>query len=825
MSVMEYTSSRNNGVNGAGSSDAEARMIRKNEWLTALELEEIRKRMVNVNFEEGVSEEQDVDEAVVEGNSTEDDQPGSVLMNVQELTDEEREIIEEISSITEHNLDMELQGFKKVERTLLRKHVKEVNNVLGNIITESISGTNNSIKACTILIGRKVGLKPYRKRANEMKEPWWKRRIKVSIKEIRKHINILERKERGDLKRMEKYKQLEQKYRIKRKGLKVVLEELKQRFKAKSMKIKRYEQRIERYKINRLFQQDQKRVYQQLGGKVNSNEKPDAIESKRFWSNIWDNKVDHKKDAEWLRELRAAKGDGKQDDIRITTEMVIQQTRKIPNWKCPGPDGVLGYWLKSFTALHERITDQLNDMINNGVEIPKWMTSGKTVLCQKDPGKGNAVDNYRPISCLPLMWKLMTGIISNVLYEFLEDADKLPNEQKGCRRRSRGTKDQLLIDKTVLNDCRKRHTNLGMAWIDYKKAYNMVPHSWILESLELTNVADNVISFIMRSMRNWNVDLTSCGEFLGKVNIRRGIFQGDSLSPLLFVICMIPLTDILRKVPTGYTLKCGLKLNHLLFMDDLKIYGKNEREINGLVSTIEIFSNNIGMEFEAKKCGTLILKRGKVVKTDGLELPSGDKIKEVEDEGYKYLGITEFDKIKDSEVKESFRKEYLRRAKAIMKSRLHGRNKIMAMNTWAVSLMRYGAGIIKWNVAELDEMDRKTRNIMTMNKEFHPKSDVDRLYVTRSKGGRGLIGCKSCVVTEENSLGWYVRNHDEPLLVAVNGSNTIPLCQESMKPNKFKELKQEERFNTWKDKAMHGQYLREMEETKLTLGDGYRKVT
>ena len=72
----------------------------------------------------------------------------------------------------------------------------------------------------------------------------------------------------------------------------------------------------------------------------------------------------------------------------------------------------------------------------------------------------------------------------------------------------------------------------------------------------------------------------------------------------------------------------------------IKIYGKSEREINGLVSTVEIFSNNIGMEFGAKKCGTLTLKRGKVVETEGLELPSGDKIKEVEDGGYKYLGIT-----------------------------------------------------------------------------------------------------------------------------------------------------------------------------------------
>ena len=134
-------------------------------------------------------------------------------------------------------------------------------------------------------------------------------------------------------------------------------------------------------------------------------------------------------------------------------------------------------------------------------------------------------------------------------------------------------------------------------------------------------------------------------------------------------------------------------------------------------------------------------------------------------------------------MKEIFRKEYLRRTKAVMKSRQHGRNKIIAINMLAMSLMRYGAGKIKWNVsAELDEIDRKTRKIMTMNMDFHPKSDINRLYVSWSKGGRGLIDSKNCVVTEENNLGWYVKNHVEPLLVAVK--NTA--CEESMKPEEFK---------------------------------------
>ena len=130
-----------------------------------------------------------------------------------------------------------------------------------------------------------------------------------------------------------------------------------------------------------------------------------------------------------------------------------------------------GYWLKHLTTLHSRIAKQMNDIIY--IYIPKWMTTGNTVLCQKDPNKGSAVNNYRSISCLPLIWKLMTGIISTAMYSYLESIDRLPTEQKGCRKESRSTKDQLLIDKTVMNDCRKRHTNLAMAWVDYKKAYDI----------------------------------------------------------------------------------------------------------------------------------------------------------------------------------------------------------------------------------------------------------------------------------------------------------------------------------------------------------------
>ena len=107
------------------------------------------------------------------------------------------------------------------------------------------------------------------------------------------------------------------------------------------------------------------------------------------------------------------------------------------------------------------------------------MTTRRTVLLLKDKSKVNEVSNYRPITCLPLTWKLHTGIVVDGMYNHLEENDLLPEEQKGCHRNSRDTKDQLLIDKAVMKNCSKRKFGLSMFWIYYRKAYDMVPKSWI----------------------------------------------------------------------------------------------------------------------------------------------------------------------------------------------------------------------------------------------------------------------------------------------------------------------------------------------------------
>ena len=106
------------------------------------------------------------------------------------------------------------------------------------------------------------------------------------------------------------------------------------------------------------------------------------------------------------------------------------------------------------------------------------------------------------------------------VYGFLDTNLLLPHEQKGCRRKSRGTNHLLFTDKMIMREVKIRKQNLSMAWIDYKKHYYMVPHSWIINRLETVGINEKIRRLLAESMKSWRVELISVEENLGEVNIR-----------------------------------------------------------------------------------------------------------------------------------------------------------------------------------------------------------------------------------------------------------------------------------------------------------------
>ena len=123
----------------------------------------------------------------------------------------------------------------------------------------------------------------------------------------------------------------------------------------------------------------------------------------------------------------------------------------------------------------------LNEIMGNPEKTPKWMCKGTTYLRAKSNDTKNP-KNYQPMTCLSTTYKFLTSVLTDRTYSHLEQNDLFPLEQKGCRRGSYGCKDQLMIDEIILENCKKRKRNLSCAWIDLKKAFDIVPHEWIQRS-------------------------------------------------------------------------------------------------------------------------------------------------------------------------------------------------------------------------------------------------------------------------------------------------------------------------------------------------------
>ena len=710
-----------------------------------------------------------------------------------------------------------IPSLKAKDISRVMEEVNLVNSLIDNVHIGDVNVTNvNRLSyAGSYVVCERLGYLKKHGQSQKQEKPWWQRRLERSILQWRKDLSRVAEITRGFKLKEKIISQLERRYQVADRGLRAVKVFLENKIKAGSTKIRSFVSSNLQNRQNTLFQNNRRQLFKELGRNSNKQcDSPNPEKARQFWSNIWSKEGKFNPNATWLKEIEDDFSRVKQqEDAEIATEDVLKGIRKMSSWKAPGPDGVQGFWFKKFSSVHQRLVEALGRCLDDGC-VPDWMVKGRTVLIQKNPLKGTSADNFRPITCLPLMWKLLTGIFAESIYKHLETNGLLKEEQKGCRKKSRGTKDQLLIDKAVMRWTKIKYRCLSMAWIDYKKAFDMVPHDWICKVMSLSKIAGNIGGLISSSMSSWQTNLTCNGEDLGSVNINRGIFQGDSLSPLIFVMIMVPLTLLLRKEEMGiFYSEINEFINHLLFMDDLKLYAQSERTLAELVAVVEKFSKDIGMEFGIEKCACISIKKGNVCKTSGIELPSGESVKTLDNEGYKYLGVLQHSDIKHKEMKLLIKDEYLRRVKAVAKSKLFAKNLFMSINSWAVSVVRYSAGVVDWREKELKDIDIKTRKILTMNGVFHRKGNVDRLYIKREHGGRGLISIEDCVKMEDNSLRRYMFREPDRFLLAANFVLADDPYNDTTETNdEFKERVWLDRDNRIVEKKMHGKYFKEIQD-------------
>ena len=584
-----------------------------------------------------------------------------------------------------------------------------------------------------------------------------------------------------------------------------------------------------RNRINRTFETNQKVIFRDWKAKKVDVTKPPTKEGiTNFWSGIWCNEKNYNQNATWLNKLEDSYcPDIVGKDYEITADLFQKVLNKMKNG-APGRDQIKSFWIKKLTATHTSLLEEYKLIFNGEKEIPQWLALCMTILLPKNTETENA-KNYRPIACQNITYKLFTGIV----YTFFEDHCVSNNiitmEQSGGKKGSWGCTDQLLINKMVLEEVTTHRRNLFNMWFDYKKAFDMIAHDWLIKALELAKLPAKLINIVKMLMQKWSVIVSlnhSEGNIVTEIiTYLNGLLQGGCLSLILFELCINPLSHMLNDLP-GYRIgkpgERNINLSHLFFVDDLKTFATDIKAAKMQLDLITIFSKDIGMEFGADKCAYLHIQKGER-STLGTEFSiNGLQLSELkEGESYKYLGMDEDIAIIGDINKEKVTKEYFRRVRKIWNSELYCRHKVTAHNTFAIPVLTPTFGILPWSKDELKQIDIRTRKILTISGSFHLNSDVDRLYSHRREGGRGLNSIDDTYVsrivslnlhldqmTDKNKYLAQVKTHEARNIVRQGTEFQRVYSEEARDPKiASKNIKMKiknDHLNNWTNKNQHG---------------------
>jgi hypothetical protein len=457
---------------------------------------------------------------------------------------------------------------------------------------------------------------------------------------------------------------------------------------------------------------------------------------------------------------------------QLTLDLWQRVVSKMKPWKAPGPDGLQSYWWKSFKTANVLLYKLVHQHLTSGTLLPQdWISNGRIILLFKSGSRSDPA-NYRPIACLNTCYKLLTGYVTAYLDQYVTERQILAKEQRALQKGVWGCTHALILDQTLIADAQnQKQLPISVGWIDYAKAFDSVPHAYIQWLLKVMQVPEPLRIFLKGLMKSWKVSYEAKGprgkiERSSYLRIRSGVLQGDSFSPLLFCLAMVPISHALNNTKCGYKTASGklnkmqLTLSHQFYMDDLKLYADSEKSLKVLLRTVETISSAISMKVNLKKCATAhyVPKRLRKEEIKKNEPPKDDDIQVLQGGSfYKYLGMDQEFNTKESYTWERVKGQCIVKFKKIWVSNLTFRQKVDTHNSTIIPALTYvssniikGGGRYEEMLAKGRALDVKFRAILIKEKARYKAASTARLYVSADEGGCGLKSIRDAI--EESTI-------------------------------------------------------------------------
>ncbi|KAK6018747.1 reverse transcriptase [Ostertagia ostertagi] len=426
---------------------------------------------------------------------------------------------------------------------------------------------------------------------------------------------------------------------------------------------------------------------------------------------------------------------------------------KIKPWKATGPDGIQGFWWKKLPEAKERLKMWCKQALQRPHQnIPKWLCRGKVVLIPKGSSQARGPGDFRPIACLNTCYKVLTAMIAQQILRTASSV--LPQEQVALRKGIWGCIHAHTLDQTICKDAIRRNKPLHMLWVDMTKAFDSVSHGaikWILARSGVPSPTRRLLSVIMSRQ-----SVRYCGYQNGRMvrskplDVKRGVMQGDTLSPLLFCMAIAPISAKLRNSVSPYRTATGalspnsepLEINHQFYMDDLKVYTSRWDDIAKAKQGIEKVAGELGLQMNPTKCAVNSLNVPQ-------QLTATEEMENIPVLGssslYKYLGAEQNALINIDELWTRVVAKSEATAVRIMQSNLTVRQKVNGYNQVVIPKLKYAFSCVVYGTGKFQTMrkrartfDETIRKLLADCKMRYGHSCTARLYANKEDGGLGL---------------------------------------------------------------------------------------
>jgi hypothetical protein len=288
---------------------------------------------------------------------------------------------------------------------------------------------------------------------------------------------------------------------------------------------------------------------------------------------------------------------GSQDLPEISTDEIDLALSNMKNNKAPGEDRITSDIIKmGGCELKEAIKILLNKCLEEG-KIPDNWTNAEVKLLYKK-GDTENLENYRPISLLSHVYKLLTKILTNRLttkFDFYQ-----PVEQAGFRK-GFGTADHIQAIRLLIEKSTEYNINIHMAFVDYRKAFDSVEAWSILRALQNARIDSRYIKLIKYIYENATMDVRMDDDRkTNKIKIEKGVRQGDTISPKLFTLALEDTFKSLNWDKKGININ-GTYMSHLRFADDIVIISEDLDQLKDMIKELQDASSKIGLEMNVDK--------------------------------------------------------------------------------------------------------------------------------------------------------------------------------------------------------------------------------